>query len=80
MFETRRLREGYFCRIGNYLTIPLEIWLTMIKYRQPQGVLHYASTFRDWHKPLTNQIVWQEAYNAILPEYANRPFLYHRLN
>ncbi|KAI8579913.1 hypothetical protein K450DRAFT_239705 [Umbelopsis ramanniana AG] len=54
--------------------IPLEIWLIIIKYLQPQDVLNSASTCRDWYKPLTNQILWQEVYKAILPEYATDHF------
>ncbi|CAO3694007.1 unnamed protein product [Umbelopsis ramanniana] len=54
--------------------IPLDIWLTVFKYLQPQDLLNSASTCRTWYKSLTNQTVWREAYNAILPEYASDHF------
>jgi hypothetical protein len=54
--------------------ITLDIWLIIIKYLQPQDVLNSASTCRNWYKSLTNQTVWREVYNTILPEYASDHF------
>lgn len=54
--------------------IPLDIWLILIEYIQPQDVLNSASTCRNWYQTLTNQTLWQEVYCNILPGYASDHF------